>query len=45
MVAPVLVGFQDYFTDFMIYNSKVPSYCKLLQKNADIICCYMCLQR
>jgi hypothetical protein len=33
MVAPVLVGFQDYFTDF---SSKVRSYCKLLQKNADI---------
>ena len=36
MVAPVLVGFQDYLTNFMIYNSKVRSYCKLLQKNADM---------
>ena len=36
MVAPVLVGFQDYHRNFLINNSKFRSYCKFLQQNADI---------
>lgn len=36
MVAPVLVGFQDYHRNFLINNSKFRSYCKLFSTNADM---------
>jgi hypothetical protein len=43
MVAPVLVGFQDYHTNFLINNSKFRSYCTFLQQNADTYSAAMCV--